>query len=145
MTEEMEALKRRLVVGRKSDGRNRYDEPAKSELVALCLRPGASVSRLAREFGINANQVTRWLREHGHGGRQRTAVTRATPAPPAFVAVPVIRPPHEAEAGRTPAVLHLQARLPNGVSVELRGVDAVQVGEAIEALGRLRCSVSTKG
>lgn len=145
MTEEMEALKRRLVVGRKSDGRSRYDEQAKSELVALCLRPGASVSRLAREFGINANQVTRWLREHGHGSRQRTAVTRVTPVPPAFVTVPVIRPAHEAETGRTPAVLHLQARLPNGVSVELRGVDAGQVGELIEALGRLRCSVSTKG
>lgn len=145
MTEEMEALKRRLVVGRKSDGRSRYDEQAKSELVALCLRPGASVSRLAREFGINANQVTRWLREHGHGSRARAAVPRTASSPPAFVAVPVIRPAHEAETGRTPAVLHLQARLPNGVSVELRGVDAGQLGELIEALGRLRCSVSTKG
>lgn len=145
MTEEMEALKRRLVVGRKSDGRSRYDEQAKSELVALCLQPGASVSRLAREFGINANQVTRWLREHGHGSRSRRPSARAVPTPPAFVAVPVMRPPLEAEAGRTPAVLHLQARLPNGVSVELRGVDAGQVGEVIEALGRLRCSVSTKG
>ncbi len=60
MTDEMVELKRRLVVGRKSDGRSRYDEQAKSELVALCVQPGASVSRLAREFGINANQVTRW-------------------------------------------------------------------------------------
>jgi len=141
MTDEMAELKRRLVLGRKSDGRCRYDEQAKSELVALCLQPGASVSRLAREFGINANQITRWLREHGHGGRQRTAVS---PAAPAFVAVPVIRPPHEAEAGRTLAVLHLQARLPNGVSIDLRGVDTGHVNEVIEALGRLRCSGSTK-
>ncbi|CAN7767963.1 helix-turn-helix domain-containing protein [Pseudorhodoferax sp. LjRoot39] len=30
----------------------------------MCRQPGASVSRLARECGINANQVSRWLREH---------------------------------------------------------------------------------
>lgn len=145
MTDEMVELKRRLVVGRKSDGRSRYDEQAKSELVALCLRPGASVSRLAREFGINANQVTRWLREHGHGGRSRTAVARATPVPSAFVAVPVMQPVQVPEPGGTPAVLHLQAWLPNGVSVDLCGVDAGHVNAIIEALGRLPCSVSTKG
>lgn len=145
MTDEMAELKRRLVVGRKSDGRSRYDEQAKSELVALCLRPGAWVSRLAREFGINANQVTRWLREHGHGGRSRTAVARSTPAPSAFVAVPVMQPVQAPEPGGTPAVLHLQARLPNGVSVDFRGVGAGHVDELIQALGRLRCSVSTKG
>jgi len=146
MTDEMAELKRRLVVGRKSDGRSRYDEQAKSELVALCLRPGASVSRLAREFGINANQVTRWLREHGHSGRPRAVVARAAPTPTAFVAVPVTQPVDvPAAGGAAPGVLHLQARLPNGVSVDLRGVDAAHVGTVIEALGRLRCSVSTKG
>lgn len=66
MTDDLEELKRRLVVGHKRDGRSVYDEKAKSELVALCLQPGASVSRLARECGVNANQVGRWLREHGH-------------------------------------------------------------------------------
>jgi len=71
MKDDLEDLKRRLVVGHKSDGRSVYDEAAKSELVALCRRPGASVSRLARESGVNANQVERWLREQGHGGRPR--------------------------------------------------------------------------
>jgi transposase len=145
MTDEMEELKRRLVVGRKSDGRCRYDEQAKSELVALCLQPGASVSRLAREFGLNANQLTRWLREHGHGARPRTAVARAAPTPSAFVAVPVVASAAAPDPSKMPAVLHLQARLPNGVSVDLRGVDAGHVSTVIEALGRLRCSVSTKG
>lgn len=144
MTDEMAELKRRLVVGRKSDGRSRYDEQAKAELVALCLRPGTSVSRLAREFGINANQVTRWLREQGHGARPRTAVARAAPTPSAFVAMPVMQPTQVPDPGSAPAVLHLQARLPNGVSVDFRGVDAGHVGDVIEALGRLRCSVSTK-
>ena len=75
MTDDLEDLKRRLVVGHKSDGRSVYDEAAKLELVALCLQPGASVSRLARECGVNANQVSRWLREHDNGGR------RARPLP----------------------------------------------------------------
>jgi transposase len=145
MTDEMAELKRRLVVGRKRDGRNRYDEQAKSELVALCLQPGASVSRLARDFGINANQVTRWLREHGHGARPRTAVARAAPTPPAFVAVPINVSGAGGAGGAASAVQHLQARLPNGVSVDFRGVDAGHVADLIEALGRLRCSVSTKG
>jgi transposase len=39
----------------------------------------------------------------------------------------------------------LQARLPNGVSIDLHGVHVGQVAEVIEALGRLRCSGSTKG
>ena len=36
MSEELEDLKRRLVVGRKRDGRGVYDETAKAQLVALC-------------------------------------------------------------------------------------------------------------
>jgi len=95
MTDDLEDLKRRLVVGHKSDGRSVYDEAAKSQLVALCLQPGASVSRLARECGVNANQVGRWLREHGHGSRARKAVASLVPAPAAFVAVslPPASPP----------------------------------------------------
>ncbi|SEL06135.1 Transposase, partial [Roseateles sp. YR242] len=89
MTEDLEELKRRLVVGHKRDGRSVYDETAKSELVALCLQPGASVSRLARDCGVNANQVGRWLREHGHSRRVRQVVAKAGPSPAAFVAVPV--------------------------------------------------------
>jgi transposase-like protein len=78
MSDDLEDLERRLVVGHKSDGRSVYDESAKAELVALCMQPDASVSRLARECGVNANQVGRWLREHGQG-RRRTAVASASP------------------------------------------------------------------
>jgi transposase len=88
MTDDLEDLKRRLVVGHKSDGRSAYDEKAKAELVALCRQPGASVSRLARECGVNANQVGRWLRERGHGRRQRPIASSVAPTPAAFVAVP---------------------------------------------------------
>ena len=61
MTDELDDLRQRLVVGRKRDGRCVYDEAAKAQLVALCKRPGVSVARLARECGVNANQVSRWL------------------------------------------------------------------------------------
>ena len=93
MRDDLAALKRRLVVGHKSDGRSVYDGQAKSELVALCLQPGASVSHLAREFDVNANLLTRWLREQAHGSSPRTAVARVVSTPSAFVAVPVVPTP----------------------------------------------------
>jgi transposase-like protein len=61
----MQELARRLVVGHKSDGRAVYDEAAKAELVAACGQPGMSVSRLARECRVKANQlsVVDWRRQ----------------------------------------------------------------------------------
>jgi transposase len=131
MTDDLEDLKRRLVVGYKRDGRSVYGEAAKS----------ASVSRLARECGVNANQVGRWLREHGQL-RGRKAIAIAAPASAAFVEMPVI-PAASAPAGRDDSALPamtLQARLPNDVAMDLGGVDARSIGEVIEAFGRLRCS-----
>ena len=148
MTDDLEDLRRRLVVGHKSDGRSVYDEVAKAELLTLCRQPGASVSRLARECGVNANQVSRWLREHEYGGRVRKTVAGLVPAPAAFVAValpPTAAAPIGAQGCDTVVVMDMQARLPNGVAIDLRGVELRNVGEVIEALGRLRCSASTKG
>jgi transposase len=141
----MEELARRLVVGRKSDGRSVYDEAAKAELVAACAKPGASVSRLAREVGVNANQLSRWVREHSQ--RRQRAVAVPPAASEAFVAVPIQAvTPVPVTTAYEPEVLRLclQARLPNGVVVDLRECDLRQAGEVIEALGRIRCSVSTK-
>lgn len=147
MTDDLQDLKQRLVVRRKSDGRSVYDEGAKSELVALCRQPGASVSRLARECGVNANQVSRWIREHGHAGRGRKAATDVVPAPAAFVAlsVPPALPIGSGIGGSDLAgKLDVQARLPNGVALDLRGLELGNVIPVIEALGRLRCFASTK-
>lgn len=55
MRGDLQDLRHRLVVGHKADGRGVCDEQAKVKLVALCMQPGASVSRLARECGVNAN------------------------------------------------------------------------------------------
>ena len=143
MSDEIEELSRRLVIGRKSDGRSVYDEAAKAELVAACGRPGASVSRLARECGVNANQLSRWVREHSQ--RRQRAVAVSSPQGQAFVAVPIeTAAPMPTSDSPTAARICLQARLPNGVVLDLREVELRQAAEVIEALGRVRCSVSTK-
>ncbi|NUZ08669.1 IS66-like element accessory protein TnpA [Piscinibacter koreensis] len=145
MSESMEELARRLVVGRKRDGRSVYDEVAKAELVAACGKPGASVSRLARECGVNANQLSRWVREHSQRLQRSLTAPPATSA--AFLAVPLeVAPPMPLTSVEAPPAvrLGLQARLPNGVVVELRECDLHQAAEVIEALGRVRCSASTK-
>ena len=62
------------------------------------------------------------------------------PAHAAFLAISV--PPASPIADRSGddivAVMDVQARLPNGVALDLRGVERRHVGEVIEALGRLR-------
>lgn len=145
MSDEMEDLARRLVVGRKSDGRSVYDEAAKAELVAACGRPGASVSRLARDCGVNANQLSRWMREHSQ--RRQRAVTVSRASPEAFVAIPTAAAaPIRTATSEVPSPVRmcLQARLPNGVVVDLRDVELLHASEVIQALGRVRCSDSTK-
>ena len=60
----------------------------KAELTAACGKAGASVSRLARQCGINANQLGRWVREHSER-RSRAVVAEPGATPQAFVAMPV--------------------------------------------------------
>jgi transposase len=106
MTDEFKDLADRLVVGHKRDGRSVYDEQAKLELVMACRRPGVSVARVARECGINANQLSRWLREHEQRSAPVAASAAVDPAP-AFVAVRVEAPTSPADCG---SGARLQAR-----------------------------------
>jgi transposase len=56
--------------------------------------------------------------------------------------------PVQIESSGSPSIepaLELRARLPNGVVLDLRSCDLAQACSVIEALGRLRCSASTKG
>ena len=43
--------------------RRRYDKSFKRSIVEQTREPGVSVARIAREHGINANQVFKWRRE----------------------------------------------------------------------------------
>ncbi len=144
MSDKVEELVGRLVVGRKRDGRKVFDEGVKAELVALCARSGASVSKLARECDLNANQLSRWIREHEQG-RQRAVIARPVATREAFVELPVMSATTSSSAAESSGAMSVQAWLPNGVVVEVRGVEPRQTLEMFEALGRMRCSVSTKG
>ena len=144
MSDELEELARRLVIGHKSDGRKVFDETAKAELVALCAGSGKSVSRLARECDINANQLSRWIREHQQG-RQRAVVASAAGPHESFVAVPVVATTLTSGGDDHAGAMSVQARLPNGVVIDVRGVELQQTVELFEVLGRMRCSASTKG
>ena len=43
--------------------RRRFSREFKAQIVAKCLEPGASVSRIALDNGLNANMVRRWMSE----------------------------------------------------------------------------------
>ena len=64
-------------------GRRRYGEELKSEVMAECDAPGASVAKVAMTRGINANVVHRW-RQLAREGEQGTAAK-----PREFVAVAI--------------------------------------------------------
>ena len=126
----------------KTDGRKVFDKAAKAELVALCARSDKSVSRLAREYDINANQLSRWIREH-HQVRSPVAIA-STAACEAFIALPVVSTTAVVSEATRVEGMTLQAKLPNGVVVDVRCVELRAVIELFETLGRMRCSASTK-
>ena len=43
--------------------RRRFSGEFKAQIVAQCLEPGASVSRISLDNGLNANMVRRWISE----------------------------------------------------------------------------------
>ena len=100
----------------------------------------------ARECGINANLLATWLRKR-EAAHTDVLDVGVDPQAAAFIAVPMAPVRHEPVQPIQPCAppMTLQARLPNGVSLELQGTDAQHIGTLIETLGRLRCSASTKG
>ena len=86
------------------------------------------MARLARECGINANQLSAWVRQYERAASRGVVEMQE----PSFVEVSInAAPPASAPA------MNVQARLPNVVVIDLRGCDAQQAGNLIEVLGRL--------
>ena len=52
-----------LCVTKPHQRRRRFSREFKSQIVAQCLKPGASVSRISLDNGLNANMVRRWISE----------------------------------------------------------------------------------
>src|SRR6218665_3805179 len=134
MSEWTKELTKRLVVGHTRDGRCIYDEQAKRELIRACREPGASVSKLARDCGVNANQLSTWARQFELAGAKTAAApARSGPAVPqaAFVPAPV----DDAPVVEQSVCVALQAHLPTGVVVARRACDMRQARGLLDALG----------
>jgi transposase len=67
-----------------------WPESLKREIVAATLLPGSSVSRVARRYDVNANQVFAWRRRYRDGAAEpaelRLLPVRVTPDHPEGVA-----------------------------------------------------------
>lgn len=134
MTEQTTERVRPLVVGHKRDGRRCYDPEAKRQLIEAGLRPGVSVARLAMEHGINANLLRTWIGRY----RKQHETSGALAALPAFVPVAMASPAPRVRTG-------LRATLPNGVQLDLSGIDAAELPGILVSLAVLPCSDSTRG
>jgi len=137
MDEDAPKLQVRLV-GR--DGRRRYDPASRDQLVAACLEPGVSVSRLALEHGVNANLVRKWVR--------RAREDRALPVVSAFVPVQIAADMHSSSAsgpltkaepvGKRSHASKVSAALPNGVSLTVECSDVDGLAAIIGALSHVQ-------
>lgn len=111
-----------------SDGRRRrnkrWPEALKREIVAASLVPGASVSVVARQYDVNANQVFMWRRRYRGAIEEPGAATcGSTPA-----LVPVTITPASATEAGTPA-----ASSPSDtIEIEVCGGCLVRVGSGFD-------------
>lgn len=132
------------ITGIDRGGKRRYDPQAKRALIQACLEPGISLAGLALAHGVNANLLRKWVVKHQRHVPREADVT----APGASMFVPVIvgaqEPTSIGAPMRTPATAppypssRLQARLPNGVTLELAcdQQDTTLLSALIDALGR---------
>jgi len=147
--EDDQKLRVRLV-GR--DGRRRYDPGSRDRLVAACLEPGVSVSRLALEHGINANLLRKWIK--------KAKEVRPLPRSSTSAFVPVQVTPDRslpmqssaldrsstrgeerlAKSERIPLSFpaKVSASLPNGVNLTLECCDVEALAAIIGALGHVQ-------
>ena len=81
--------------------RRRYSAQLKTQVMAECEAPGASVAQVAMAHGINAIVVHRWRQLVREGGRRRTGPTPTpvTSASTSFVPVVVGDTPTGAKSG----------------------------------------------
>jgi transposase len=155
MMDDDQKLRVRLV---SRNGRRRFDPVSKDRLVAACLEPGASVSRLALEHGVNANLLWKWIGKRRLSKRE--TVPNGAPSPSAFVAVQIERTPDRAIArlsraqdlavkcdevprskpgkdGRLSCPATVSASLPNGVKLTMECDDVDAIAAIIGALGHV--------
>lgn len=153
MSDDDQKLQVRLV-GR--NGRRRFEPASKDRLIAACLEPGVSVSRLALEHGVNANLLRKWIKK-----RTETQSLRPSSSP-AFIPVQIestsdrallrqssttavdasardeVRGPESKRASPFSSPARVGASLPNGVKLTLECGDADALTAIIGALGHVQ-------
>jgi transposase len=93
-----------------------WPESLKREIVAASLMPGASVSRVARRYDVNANQVFAWRRRYQDGASE-PAELRLLPV--------TVTPDHQ--RGTAPAGAS------ELIEIVLAGGYRVRVGDGVQA------------
>lgn len=63
-----------------SNRRRAFDPVSRARLIAACCEPGASVSKLALEHGVNANLLWKWIRKYGAARKEALPIAPLTPA-----------------------------------------------------------------
>lgn len=103
----------------------------KLKIVQETLVPGASVARVARAHGVNANQLFHWRRQYRQGLLR--AGNRATPGLLAVRVAELATQPRVAEAQRTSSGT-IQVELPKGRLRLTGSVDIEALRVVLEAL-----------
>jgi len=96
--------------------RRRWDKQEKRRIVVETLLPGSSIAQIARNYGVNANQVHAWRRLYERG-LLGDAVQQATLLPvrvvPESPALPTVR--ISSQAGMTAKAQQIRHRRASGV------------------------------
>ena len=108
--------------------RKRWPEALKREIVAATLMPGASVSIVARQYDVNANQVFSWRRRYREDAGQPPSPSAPRLVPVTITTEPALLLP----APPSPPVAET-------IEIEVSGTYRVRVGASFDdhALGRI--------
>jgi len=74
-----------MTAQRVSPTKRRFTPQFKARIVQLCEQPGAVLAQVARDHGLAANLVGRWLREHRAGGAAHSFVPVQVTKPEASI------------------------------------------------------------
>ena len=108
----------------------------KRRIVELTLVPGASIARVARENGVNANLVFQWRYEHRRGVGWAAGRTRTELLPVTLAAEPDSRvTPEAAPSADCSGAIHVELPGRGLVTVE-NGVDPALVRAVLGSLLR---------
>jgi transposase len=108
----------------------------KRRIVEATLAPGASIARVAREHGVNANQVFQWRYEHRKGIGWAASQPRTKLLPVTVTAEPSsVMPPEVAPVATPSGSIHIELPGRALVSVE-SGVDLALVRAVLGSLLR---------